>query len=138
MNKCIVTGAKTTQKTKSIKCTIKLKLIKIININGSWQWRMKALDIATRKHWRIHINIGQRKQSFLLRRKWSMFRNTKKINMVQEHQKIKSFSLRELTKQRQNKRNTKCKGRTILNHGQIRPRKKIQYFPLSEPKNQSF
>jgi len=135
MNKCIVTKAKATQKTKNIKCTIKLKLIKIININGGWQWsfwaEMRALDIATRKHWRIHVSIGQRKQSFLLQRKRSMFRNTKKINMVQEHQKIKSFSLRELTKQRQNKRNTKCKGRTILNHSEIRPRKKNQYFPLS-------
>ena len=122
MNKCIVIGAKTTQKTKSIKCTIKLKLIKIININGGWQWSfwagMKALDIATRKHWLIHVSIGQRKQSFLLRRKRSMFRNTK--NYI--------FSLRELTKQRQNKRNTKCKGRTILNHGQIRHYKKNDIY----------
>ena len=135
MNKRIVTEAKTTQKTKNIKCTKKLKLIKIININGGWQWsfwaKMRALDIVTRKHWRIHVNIGQRKQSFLLRRKRSMFRNTKKINMVQEHQKIKYFSLWELTKQRQNKRNTKCKGITILNHNQIRPRKKNSIFSIA-------
>ena len=58
--------------------------------------------------------------------------------MVQEHQKIKSFSLRELTKQRQNKRNTKCKGRTILNHDQIRPRKKFNIFHCQNPKIKAF
>ena len=142
MNKCIVTRAKSTQKTKSIKYTIKLKLIKIININGGWQWSfwagMRALDIVTRKHWHIHV-IGQRKQSFLLRRKRSMFRNTKKVNIVQEHQKIKSFSLQELTKQNKGRtKETQCKGRTILNHRQIRPRKKNQYFAFSESKNKVF
>ena len=44
-----------------------------------------------------------------------MFRNTKKVNIVQEHQKIKSFSLQELTKQNKGRtKDTQCKMKKCL------------------------
>jgi len=70
---------------------------------------MKALDIAKRKHGCVHVSIvSKENETFSYKENeewWRMFKNTKKVNMVQEQQKIKSFSLRELTKQ--NKDRTK-------------------------------
>ena len=70
---------------------------------------MKALDIAKRKHGRVHVNnvsiVSKENEAFSRKENeewWRMFKNTKKVNMVQEQQKIKSFSLWELTKQNMN------------------------------------
>ena len=68
-----------------------------------------------------------------------MFNNTKKVNMVQEQQKIKSFSLQEQqnkTKAEQKKHEMQRKNNTQSQSNKTE--KKNQYFVPSEPKNQSF
>ena len=69
------------------------------------EWRLLTLpNIIT-----VHISIVSKENEAFSHKEneawWRMFKNTKKVNIVQEQQKIKSFSLRELTKQ--NKGRTK-------------------------------